>query len=69
MQKSLNIFAIVIDSVMYFPLLRKDEEILLFLLFIDVIDLIPLMPFFFVFNIFLEICREDVYLFRVLKKN
>ena len=48
MQKSLNIFAIVIDSVMYFPLLRKDEEILLFLLFIDVIDLIPLMPFFFV---------------------
>ena len=69
MQKSLNIFAIVIDSVMYFPLLRKDEEILLFLLFIDVIDLIPLMPFFFVCNIFLEICREDVYLFRDLKKN
>ena len=68
MQKSLNIFAIVIDSVMYFPLLRKDEEIL-FLLFIDVIDLIPLMPFFFVCNIFLEICREDVYLFRDLKKN
>ena len=34
-KKSLNIFAVVVDSVMHFPLLRIDQGVSLFLLFID----------------------------------
>ena len=46
MEKSLNKFAIVADSVMHFPLLRIDERIPLFFHFIDIIDLMPFQVFF-----------------------
>ena len=46
MEKSLNKFAIVADSVMHFPLLRIDERIPLFFRFIDIIDLMPFQVFF-----------------------
>ena len=41
----LNIFAIVADSVIHFPLLRIGEEIWVFLLFIDIIN-VMLFQFF-----------------------
>ena len=45
-KKSLNIFAIVVDSVMDFAFLRIDEGISRFLLFIDIINLMPFQVFF-----------------------
>ena len=50
MEKSLNKFAIVVNSVMHFPLLRIDEGIPLFLLFTDIIDLMPFQVFFISLN-------------------
>ena len=68
MEKSLNKFAIVADSVMHFPLLRIDERIPLFFRFIDIIDLICLSRFSLYLRIILEI-KGEVCLFRVLKKS
>ena len=63
-KKSLNLLAIVVDSVMRFPLLRIVEGISLFLLFIDIIDL---MFFKAVFMSLIFFLRGEVCLFRFLE--